>query len=153
MSGHISWIEHCWCIWSHTGQKCPHSSVLVFYCFSQPQLLQIRTGPFPEGKCFHQLRGLRRFSFVSSPFFNYHRWNYKTAMVDRKHSELKSSAYLKLCMQEILIQKASLWDCNRYQCSRLHCQIGKSNSVWTTFQLSSLTDEVHTTKCTLRMLH
>lgn len=105
MSGHISWIEHCWCIWSHTGQKRPHSSVLVFYCFSQPQLLEIRTGPFPECKCFHQLRGLWRFSFVSSPFFNYHWWNYKMATVERKHSELKSRVYLKLCMQETLIQK------------------------------------------------
>lgn len=153
MSGHVSWIEHCWCIWSHTGQKCPHSSVLVFYCFSQPQLLQIRTGPFPERKCFHQLRGLRRFSFVSSPFFNYHWWNYKMATVERKNTELKSSVYLKLCVQEILIQKASLWGGDRYWCSGLHCQIGKSNSVRTIFQLWSPTKQVHATNCTLGMLH
>lgn len=81
--GDIGRVQHSWSVRPHAGQESPHPPVLVLHCLAQPEFLQVWAGPLPEGKSFHQFRGVWRFAFVSSPFFYYHCWIYN---VKDKHT-------------------------------------------------------------------
>lgn len=55
----------------HASEEGSHSAVLVLDSLPQPQLLQVGTGPLPEGQRFHQLWCVGRLAFGGSPLFDH----------------------------------------------------------------------------------
>lgn len=64
-------VQHGWSVRAHAGQERSHPPVLVLHSLPQPQLLQVGTGPLPEGQSLHQLWSVGRLAFVSGPLFDH----------------------------------------------------------------------------------
>lgn len=69
--GDAGGVQHGGSVGAHAGQERSHPAVLVLHRLPQPQLLQVGTGPLPEGQSLHQLWSVGGLAFVGGPLFDH----------------------------------------------------------------------------------
>ena len=111
--GDIGRVQHTWSVGAHASEEGSHSAVLVFHSLPQPQLLQVRTGPLPEGQRFHQLWSVGRLAFGGSPLFDHDMCICVTLEQDQgfiKHPRFYPGVASESCLWDFLLQE-TVWCC------------------------------------------